>query len=252
MKISLIGGIQIKINRTHPKLLISLPRLLTRLPEYDANSEKLTKRLYQLEAGYSGERKVDQYLQKINLPDSSIILTNVELALSSNHSFQIDTLLITKQTIFILEIKNIKGNLYFKSNPHHLLREVDGVETIMDCPLTQLEIAKENLSLWLLQRGIDMNVSGIVVLANNQCIVKEVPRNARLTYMKRLAVILGKINQMTAVYQTKEIQTVATLIKQNQVAYNIYPLCNYFRIDPATLKKGQLCSKCHQILFRHS
>lgn len=102
----------------------------------------------------------------------------------------------------------------------------------MDCPLTQLEIAKENLSLWLLQRDIDMNVSGIVVLANNQCIVKEVPRNARLTYMKRLAVILGEINQMTAVYQTKEIQTVATLIKQNQVAYNIYPLCNYFRIDP--------------------
>lgn len=117
--------IQITISRTHPPLLISLPRLLTRLPEHDSNVEKLTKRLYQLEAGYAGEWKIDQYLQKINLPDSSIILTNIELALSPNHSFQIDTLLITKQTIFILEIKNIKGNLYFKSNPHHLLREVD-------------------------------------------------------------------------------------------------------------------------------
>lgn len=243
------GGSSIKIRRTKPPLLVSLPRLITRLPDHDLNKEKLAKRLYQLQAGYSGELKVDYYLQKIGVLDSSIILTNVELTLSSNYSFQIDTLIISRQTIFILEVKNIKGNIYFKSNPHHLLREIDGDETIMECPLTQLEITKENLSIWLAQKGIEMNISGIVVLANNQCIVKETPPNPAITYMKRLAIILRQMNKMTPIYKSEDIQMIAKLIKTNQTTYNVYPLCDYFNINPNLLKKGQLCSICHRTLF---
>lgn len=243
------GGNSIQIRRTKPPLLVSLPRLIPRLPDHDLNKEKFAKRLYQLQAGYSGELKVDYYLQKIGVPDSSIILTNVELTLSSNYSFQIDTLIITKQTIFILEVKNIKGNIYFKSNPHHLLREINGEETIMECPLTQLEITKENLSIWLAQKGIEMNISGIVVLANNQCIVKEAPPNPAITYMKRLAIILRQMNKMTPIYKSEYIQMIAKLIQANQTSYRVYPLCNYFKIDSNLLKNGQLCSLCNQTLI---
>lgn len=184
---SVKGGI--KINRTKPKLLVLLPRLLTRLSDHDVNKERFSRRLYQLQAGYSGELKADLYLQKIDQPNSSIILKNVELALSSTYSFQIDTLIITRQTIFILEVKNIKENIDFKSNPHHLLREIDREETIMECPLTRNY--KGKLINLARPKRIQMNISGIVILANSQYITKEIPLNSSVTYMKRLAIILS-------------------------------------------------------------
>lgn len=245
------GGLSINIVRSKPTLLTALPRLIARLPSNYPYIESinLPKRLYQLEAGFSGESKVDHYLQKIYAPELPIILTNVELTLSTNYSFQIDTLLITRQTVFILEVKNIKGKLFFKSNPHHLLREIDGEETIMECPITQLNIAKDNLSIWLAQRGIEVNISGIVVLANNQAIVKEAPSNSPITYIKRLAIILREINQMPPIYNVQDVQMIAKLIQANQTSYRVYPLCNYFKIDPNLLKKGQLCSLCNQTLI---
>lgn len=220
---------------------------MARFPKQYPNPD-LSRRLYQLEAGFSGELKVDSYLQKIYAPNLPIILTNLSLTLSPGYSFQIDTLILTKQTVFILEVKNIKGNLYFKSNPHHLLREIDGDETIMDCPITQLGIAKENLTLWLAQRGINVNVSGLVVLANQQAIVKEAPPNSPITYMKRLAIILREINQMPPIYKLSEIEMIAKTIQANQTPYQIYPLCDYFKIDPRVLKKGQLCSVCNGVM----
>lgn len=229
-------------------LIKALPRLIARLPEdYPRKAElNLAQQLYRITAGYSGETKVDRYLELFEFPESSTILTNVHLALSPGHSFQIDTLIITERYVLILEIKNIKGNLYFKSDPHHLIRELDGEETIMECPFTQLEVAKENLQIWFAQRDIKLEVHGQVVLANKNAVVKEAPPNAPILYLKRLAIILREKERLLIKYNSAHLQKMRNLIHQNQYVYNVFPLCNYYGIDPSLLKRGQLCSQCNE------
>lgn len=135
-----------KITRKEPQLLFSLPRFIHRLQREFPEKERsiLEKRLYNMQAGYSGEKKVDDYLTLIPNLKSTIILTDVRLPLNSGSSFQIDTLIIAPQYILILEVKNIKDNLSFITNPHYLLRELDGNESSIECPITQLTLAKMN------------------------------------------------------------------------------------------------------------
>ncbi len=45
-------------------------------------------------------------------------------------------------------------------------------------------------------------------------------------------------------YSTKLIKRIEELIQKHRIDYDPFPLCNYFSIDPDSLKRGQLCTKC--------
>lgn len=237
---------QIKIKRKEPELINALPRLIARLPESDSRKMNLSQQLYRIKAGYAGEVKVDRYLELFEFPQSSIILTDVQLALSPGHSFQIDTLILSKYYAIILEIKNTKGDLYFETDPHRLVRKLDGETTMMECPVTQLEVAKENLEMWFAQKGVQIEIGGQVVFANKKAIVKKVPPNAPILYLKRLSIYLREKKSNSPIYSVAQVQKMGKLIQQSKYKYNVYPLCEYYKIDPAILKKGQLCSQCNE------
>lgn len=238
----------IKITRKEPNLLVALPRLIARLPQnYPRKDElNLSQQLYKIQAGFSGETKVDRYLELLELPKSSIVLTNVHLALSPGHSFQIDTLVLTKQFILLLEIKNMTGNLYFETDPHQLRSiKTNGEEVITECPITQLEVAKENLRIWLANQGINMDIDGQIILANRNSTVKVAPKNAPILYLKRLSLYLREKLQGPTKYNLAELKKMSEVIESNRLDYNPYPLCDYYNISPHLLKRGQLCSQCN-------
>lgn len=227
---------------------MALPRLIARLPQNYPRKEELdlVQQLYQIEAGFSGETKVDRFLELLELPKSSTILTNVHLALAPGHSFQIDTLILAKQFIFLLEIKNITGDLYFETDPHQL-RSVksNGEEKITECPITQLEVASENLRIWLAKKGIHTKICSQIILASRNAVVKAAPPNAPILYLKRLSLYLREKEQNPIIFNATELKKMKEIIERNRLDYNPYPLCEYFKISPHHLKKGQLCSKCH-------
>lgn len=237
----------VKITRNEPLLLRALPRLIARLPEnYPGKKElDLERKLYQIEAGYSGEKKVDRFLEKLELPKSSIVLTDLHFALSPGQTFQIDTLILTEQHIIHLEIKNMVGELYFESNPHQLRRVLpSGDETIMECPLTQLEVARMNLQLWFAKRGVHIEVQSQIILASKNASVKLIPPNSPILYLKRLSILLHELAKEPTLYKVAELKKMSKLIQQQKLNYSPYPLCEYYRIDPNLLKRGQLCTKC--------
>src|SRR5690554_7933025 len=62
-----------------------------------------------LEKGLEGERKLDQRLEE--LPEEVLILR--DLTLEIGHSiFQVDTLLIFENQLYLLEVKNLEGDYY--------------------------------------------------------------------------------------------------------------------------------------------
>lgn len=236
------------ITRKKPDLLFSLPRLINRLSRQFPGNERseLENYLYKIQAGYSGELKVDKYLASVSHLASKTILTDVRLPLKSGSSFQIDTLIISKKYILVLEVKNIKGNLYFKTNPHYLLRKLGETETMMECPVTQLELAKLNLDQWLQQYGINTNVHGEIVLASKSAFIKEIPNNSPVTYLKRLSLSLLEKEDFSEVFDYQQVQNIIQLIERHQIKYQPLPLCEYFNINIKSLKLGQLCVHCSE------
>ena len=56
----------------------------------------------------------------LRFPESTKVFTDVQLRISPNFTFQIDTLIITERYVLIVEVKNIKGTVRFVQNPPHL------------------------------------------------------------------------------------------------------------------------------------
>lgn len=71
-------------------------------------TEKETNNYFNLEKGFIGEQKFDEWLE--TLPDNFLILNDLLLE-TNNTTFQIDSLVISPDAIYIFEVKNYEGDL---------------------------------------------------------------------------------------------------------------------------------------------
>jgi ribosomal protein S27AE len=235
--------------RNEPPLLRTLPRLIARLPKDSPHIRNLEKRLYRVKAGYSGEQEIDQYLATLDVPTSMTVLTDIQLSHSPGMTFQIDTLILTEKFILIIDVKNITDKLRFKTNPNQLEQELKtGEVRKMDCPLEQLHTHIHNLQNWLAKRGIQVDIIGRVLLSNSNAHVVEAPPNAPIIYKKGLSVLLRNQSRKPTIHSPKLIKRIEELIRKNSIDYDPFPLCNYFSVDPDSLKRGQLCAKCGETM----
>ena len=66
---------------------------------------------------------------------------------------------MTQSFIFILEVKNISGELRFIENPPSLHRTLkNGEELVLDCPVYQLEKNMIDFDLWLEMNGFPAKI----------------------------------------------------------------------------------------------
>ena len=177
------------------------------------------------------------------------VLTDIQLSHSPGMTFQIDTLILTEKFILIIDVKNITDKLRFKTNPNQLEQESKtGEVRRMDCPLEQLHTHIYNLQNWLTKKGIQVDIIGRVLLSNPNCHVIEAPPNAPIIYKKGLPVLLRNQSKKPTIHSPKLIKRIEELIRKSQIDYNPFPLCNYFSVDPESLKRGQLCTKCGETM----
>ncbi|MBT2600992.1 MULTISPECIES: nuclease-related domain-containing protein [unclassified Oceanobacillus] len=83
-----------------------------------------------IKQGYEGERRFDQLCDEID--GNNLILQDL-LFTHNNTTFQIDSVIITKDTIYLLEIKNYKGEYIYENDR---LIKMPNIEIIQ--PLHQL------------------------------------------------------------------------------------------------------------------
>lgn len=248
-----MNKILISIKRNTPALLKGIPRLIARIPPNHRKVQHLKEQLYRISAGYSGECNVDSYIERTRFPESTKVFTDVQLRISPNFTFQIDTLIITESYVLIVEVKNIKGTIRFVQNPPHLEQVLEtGDEAVIDCPVYQVESNKLNLDEWLLQRGIKLKTLGLVVLANSNTKVKDVPEDFPIIYKKQLPFYLQSFRSFETVFSTAQINEISKEIDKEQQNFNPFPLCSYFHIDQQDLRTGFICHYCNQLLQRKS
>lgn len=111
-----------------------------RLPTHHEKYPAILEKLDQISAGYFGELRTDRFIEEVLFPQQLLIIPDLHTRLHSKRHIQIDTLILTRSYILIIEVKNITGTLRFKTDPNQLVRIKDNAEEkSYACPLTQLD-----------------------------------------------------------------------------------------------------------------
>lgn len=227
---------------TPSPLTLGLQALIMRLPKTHPQFEKLQQELKIKEAGDFGERYIIQELQKFSSPYELHILHNV--ILPAKLPMQIDILVITTNGIVLLEVKNIRGQVYLKRDPRQLIRTTEtGNTSVFTHPEVQLEQYMQAMQQFLDKHHIITPIFGAIVFPFNNVDIHRDGGGLPILMAKELPMYFHKLSEMNPGQCTqKMLHTILSQIRQ----WEPFPLCRYYNIDVADLKKGVYCENCGQ------
>src|SRR5699024_5701677 len=156
--------------RGKPLPLQKLEALQRRLPPNHPSLPKIQQEIEQREAGYQGERKLDYYTSLLS--KDFAILNDVTLKVSGNQ-VQMDSLILSNQAMFIIEVKNFYGTVIFDTNLRQCIRDNGKRLEGFDDPITQVENIELLFKKWLHDRQLSgIPIYTIIAFAHSSTILK--------------------------------------------------------------------------------
>lgn len=241
----------IKKPRTLPLHIQKLQALLRRLPpdhtDRLAISDNLAKRI----AGYKGECEIDYFISYLSDQEYHIF-HDLRLYNGERH-FQLDTLILSKHFILIVEVKNITGTLFFDTNFNQLIRKTETKQESFPDPILQVTLQCENFKRWLKHnKYTTIPIESLIVISTPRTMLEATPNNRRI-YSKVIhnAKLPIHIQTFEKTYQT-EILTTKQLTKLSQhLLQNHEPLkidiLGSYKIPKSSIVTGVQCGKCQVI-----
>ncbi|WP_234978446.1 nuclease-related domain-containing protein [Bacillus tuaregi] len=216
----------------------TMPIELSALRSLDARIDLSTEekgRLMRLEKGYQGEVMFDLLTEKLQ---SEVFILN-DLCLEFNRSvFQIDTLLISQDTYYLIEVKNFEGDAYYANEGFFSINKTE----LMN-PLDQLKRSKLLLSHLLRSLGYHSNIEGYVIFINPEFTLFQAPIHAPIILPTQINRFMKKLQQKSAKINVHYRKLADQLISQHQILPPRLPDYQYNQ-----LKKGVACPKCHSFI----
>ncbi|MFO1445210.1 NERD domain-containing protein [Bacillus sp. Bva_UNVM-123] len=157
-------------HRTESRELIILRSLHVRMEL----SSKEKQYYINLEKGYEGEKKFDELLMK--LPIEWVILNDLLFEMN-NSEFQIDSLLFSRNTFHLFEIKNYCGDFYIDGNKWY---STSGTE--IKNPLNQLQRSESLLNNLLKELRIHAPIVPHLVFINPEFTLYQAPLNTCIIF----------------------------------------------------------------------
>lgn len=176
------GPVFMKEDSEAEKQLEALKEIQSQLSE---ENEMLEREIKLVEAGIYGEKQIKFELENSHIP--MYILHDLYLV-HNGLSAQIDYLVITKKHIYVMECKNLYGNIEIDNKGNFIRSFSYGKKTVKEgiySPITQnnrhLELIKairmeektNILTRTLFEKGFDKNYRSIVVLANPKTVLND-------------------------------------------------------------------------------
>nr|WP_285847096.1 nuclease-related domain-containing protein [Sporosarcina luteola] len=218
-----------------------------RIGKGDVNRQRIEERLYNLQAGFSGETQYDKYLAEFKPPYPHAILHDVTLC-DDDVFFQMDSILITPAFILISEVKNIAEKIIVKSNPLQFIKEYsNGRRLPLKNPIVELDRKIFHLESWLKKRNIDIPIKGIVAFAyNNELLIEETP-SMDIMFTYEISAHLRTLPVTREILNKPEIHRLAKKIKSSHQEFNPFPMIKKYNIHPAHIKPGVICPVCNKL-----
>ncbi len=230
--------------RTIPKRIIGNYALLQRL---DPRHEKIAFILEDYKnrkAGFGGEKYFDKQLTEFKPQYPHAILHDVCLKQDGSY-FQMDSILITPESIIIFEVKNFAGKIVVTQNPQQFIKvNPTDQRKVIKNPITELDRKEFHLTNWLQQRGFNLPIEKIVVFAylNEFQIENTIDATVLFTYevVNHLRSIAIKKENLTK----KQIHNLAIQLKSCHEEYNPFPMLKTLGIQQNELLTGVICTNC--------
>ncbi|MEH7332758.1 nuclease-related domain-containing protein [Neobacillus drentensis] len=200
-------------------------------------SPKERKRYWKLEKGYQGEVMFDQLTATFH-SDKYVIN---DLCLEFNNSFfQIDTLIISQETLYPFEVKNFEGDFYYDSGSFFTI----GDEEIQN-PLDQLKRSKLLLGPLIKNLGFPFPLDGYVSFVNPKFTLYQAPLNSPIIFPTQLDSFIKKFDQIPSKLNGLHKKLADQLISMH---LNETPYSRSISYKYEQLRKGILCFLCFSFM----
>lgn len=236
-----------KINHGYEQLQALTRRLTSNHPSI----ENVNRDYKNIRSSVRGEHEVEFPLRFLP-QEKYVILHDLRLA-DDNGYFQIDSLLLHKNFILILEIKNWYGTIFFCESGQVTRVGDDGKEEGFPNPIPQAKLQKHRLKKWLHTNGYNnVTVDFLIVISFPSTIIKssspsypiphQVIHNNDLLF--RIQSLESKyIEENYSMKQLNELST-ALLQAHTQPQTNIL---DKYNVNKEELIKGVFCPNCGEV-----
>jgi len=219
-------------SRTKSDLLVRLEILNARmeLPERE-------KQYYlSLEKGYQGEQLNDLWVEK--LKGEVCVLHNLLFEIK-NTQFQIDTLIITQDRIYLLEVKNHEGDYIYKNDGFSTL---SGKETKNH--LHQLKRCETLLRQLLQILGNNYPIESYLIFINPEFFLYNVPPELPIVYPTQLNRFYTNLNKRPSKLNDRHKILANKLLAEDkrESSYSQLPTYQYDQVQ-----KGCTCANCRSL-----
>ncbi|CAM3626465.1 hypothetical protein GCM10009865_42680 [Aeromicrobium ponti] len=201
-------------------------------------SDKDTQHYLNLKKGYEGEVQFDLWTE--GLQSECFILNDLLLQLN-NTVFQIDSLIIFSEALYLFEVKNYEGDYYFESD-----RLYKKPKSEITNPLNQLSRSESLLRQLLQSLGSDLPLFASIVFINSEFTLYQTPLNKPFIFPTQLKRILKDLNAIPSRLNRKHKLLADKLISRHleESPFKLLPTYNY-----GQLRKGITCVECTSFLI---
>lgn len=199
------------------------------------------RRYSQLQKGFAGEKRLETTLQ--SQQSRNIIPLFNNLFESLDREFEIDCLLLTTDTVFLLEVKNYTGNYSVENgNIIHLpsKRQIYN-------PVTQLDRTEFLFKRMLSDMQINMQVRSFVMFVNYNFVLYEASLQLPIIFPSQIKSFLEKTDRNARALST-DIKRLAKMLIRTRKDSSTYERLPPYNMEE--LKKGVFCEYCSFVLVR--
>lgn len=193
-----------------------------------------------LHKGHIGEKKFAELLRQ-HL--SSDLVTLFGLLLESNQTeFQIDSVVMTHDTIYLVEVKYFEGDFYIENDQwfvRHSRKEIRN-------PLLQLQRSEFLFKQILQQLNVNLDVKSYVIFTNENFTLYQAPLDLPLVFPTQLTRFVTMLNSHTSRVTDFHIKLAEQLkaLHITESKNSRLPEYNY-----SELRKGIVCKYCSSFLY---
>lgn len=215
--------------RTESRELLMMISLHTRM----TLSKKENQHYFRLKKGYEGEIIFDSLTEKLSC--KCYILNDLLLKVN-NTTFQIDSLVITSETIYIYDVKNYEGDYFYELERLYKLPRTEYLN-----PLHQLNRSESLLRQLLQNLGIHFSIEAKVIFINSQFTLYQTPLSLPFIFPTQVNRYLNTLGTIPSQLNNRHKQLADSLISLHikESPFSMAPAYEYNH-----LRKGMTCALC--------
>lgn len=198
--------------------------------------EKDRLHFYNLRKGFEGEVLFDRYLERVGC---DCLIVNDLLLKMNQTTFQLDSMMITSDCIYVFEVKNFEGEYYYDPASDQLFPKTRNVDVVN--PLVQLMRSDTLLRQLFESIGLRFPIKSTVVFVNPQFTLYQAPMDKPFILPTQIERFIKQLSAKPS-RMTNKHRAVAEKLISLHMSESPFQQIPKFEYDQ--LRKGIPCGAC--------